>query len=134
MQYTTIKRFKRESISGHLNLPYGTPLEKRDDGILYHDGKPVCVARSFASHEHFCRDDDGNGAARGKLSHAIIKKLGGFHREETPEWEAVWSDKTAEKYRRKDHQDFWLWDDAFYNAPLEDLNHIAEIVGVKKGA
>lgn len=134
MQYTTIKRFKRESISGHLNLPYGTTLERRDDGMLYYDGKPVCVARSFASHQHFARDDDGQGAARGKLSHAIIKKLGGFHREKTPEWKAVWSDETAEKYRRKDHQDYWLWSDDFYNAPLQDLQHIASLVGVKKGA
>ena len=103
MTYTTIKRYNRKGIGGDFNIPWGTPLEKRDDGMLYYDGKPVCVARSFASHEHFCRDDDGQGAARGKLSHAIIKALGGYHRETTPEWEAVWNDETANSYRRKDH-------------------------------
>lgn len=132
MTYTTIKRYRRKGIGGDFNIPWGTALERRDDGILYHDNRPVCVARSYASHEHFCRDDDGNGAARGKLSHAIIKALGGYHRETTPEWEAVWSDETAGKYRRKDHKDYWLWDDAFFNAPLEDLRHIAGIVGAKE--
>ena len=135
MRYVTVKHFRRNGINGkHFNIPWGTALERKDDGVLYIGDTPVAVARSFASHQHFARDDDGQGAARGKLSHAIIKKLGGYHRETTPEWEAVWNDETAEKYRRKDHVDFWLWDDAFFNAPLEDLRHIASIVGVKKGA
>lgn len=26
---------------------------------------------------------------------------------------------------------YWLWNDAFYNAPLEDLRHIAKLIGLK---
>ena len=134
MVYTTIKRFKRDGIGGHFNIPYGTSIERREDGILYYNNSPVCVARSFASHEHFCRNDDGNGEIRGKLSHAIINKLGGFHREATPEWEAVWNDDLCQKYK-KDQQDYWLWNDDFFNAPLSDLQYIASLVDVniKKG-
>ena len=61
MTYTTIKRYHRNGIGGDFNTPWGTHLERRDDGVLYHDNRPVCVTRSYASHEHFACDDDGNG-------------------------------------------------------------------------
>ena len=135
MKYITWKRFRRNGINGaHFNLPWGTELEKKDDGILYHEGKPVAVARSFASHEHFARNDDGEGIRRGELSSAIIKALGGNTRETTPEWEAVFDDPVCQNLRRKEHEDYWLWDDSFFQAPIEDLEHIAGLVGLKKGA
>ncbi len=135
MRYTTIKRFRRNGMNGvHFNIPWGTALEKKENGILYFDGKPVAVARSFAAHQHFARDDDGNGQERGKLSRGIIKALGGNQRELSPAWEAVMEDKTAQKYRRKEHEDFWLWDDSFFCAPIADLKHIAALAGMKKGA
>lgn len=137
MKYTTIKRFHRSGMGGkEFNLPWGTPLERRDDGILYYEDCPVCVARSFASHQHFASDEDGQGQERGRLSLGIIKALGGTHRpgEPTPEWDAIEDDEIANSYRRKDHENTWLWDDAFYNAPIADLRHIADLVGMKKGA
>lgn len=132
MQYITIKCYKRQAIGGYLNLPYGTPVEKHDDGLLYYDNKPICVGRSYASHEYFARNDDGNGKERGKLSHEIIKKLGGTHRpgEPTPEWDAIWDDSIANSHRRKDHETSWLWDDSFFQAPMEDLRHIANLIGL----
>lgn len=136
MQYTTIKRFKRNGICGYFNIPYGTPIEKREDGLLYSRDSPICVATSFAAHEHFARNDDGQGQERGKLTHDIIKKLGGTHRPgvPTPEWDAIENDEIANNYRRKDHETTWLWADSFFNAPIEDLRHIAAKVGLKKGA
>jgi hypothetical protein len=132
MHYITIKRYKRQAIGGYLNIPYGTPVERRDDGLLYYHDTPICVWRSFASHEHFARNDDGRGQERGKLSHAIIKKLGGTHRpgEPTPEWDAIWDDSIANSHRRKDHETTWLWDDSFFQAPMEDLRHIANLIGL----
>lgn len=135
MQYITFKRFKRNGIGGYFNIPYGTPLELHDDGILYHKGLPVCVAKSAASHNHFARDDDGKGLERGKLSHAIIDSLAsvsscapheGYHL-----WQAILSDQLTQKYRRKQHLDYWLWSDDFYNAPIDDLKHIAQLADVK---
>ncbi len=137
MKYITIKRFKRNGIDGHFNIPYGTYLEKRADGNLYCDNKKICVARSAAAHEYFARDDDGKGMERGKLSHAIIKRLTPMQfdsRQERNEyWQVVWNDSLAQKYRRPEHLDYWLWNDDFYNAPIEDLKYIAALVGVKKG-
>ena len=60
MRYITIKRYRRDGIGGHFNLPYGTAVEKRE-GMPYYNNRPICVARSFSSHEHFAIDDDGQG-------------------------------------------------------------------------
>ena len=135
MEYITIKRFKRNGISGYANIPYGTSLELRDDGKLYHKDLPVCVGRSFAAHEHFACNYDGKGFERGLLSHAIIKALAPENFETPQErndfWQVIWNDTLTHKYRRKDHFDTWLWSDDFYNAPIEDLKYIAGLVGVK---
>ena len=88
------------------------------------------ITRNAAAHEYFARNDDGNGLERGKLSHAIIKTLGGFNA--NPErWEKIFTDDLAQKYRRPEHQDYWLWSDAFFNASIEDLKYLATLAGVK---
>ena len=127
MEYITVKRFKRNGIGGHFNIPYGTRLEKRDEA-LWHQGKVVCAARSAAAHQYFARNDDGNGLERWKLSHAIIDTLGGFGSER---WEPIFSDELAKKYRRSEHANYWLWSDDFFNAPLDDLKNLAKLAGVK---
>lgn len=129
MEYLTIKRFKREGIGGHFNIPYGTKLESRD-GVLSYGGKIVCKVKSAAAHEYFARNDDGNGFKRGKLSHAIIDALGGYGGD-SERWQKIFADDLAQKYRRLEHQDYWLWNDAFFNAPIEDLKYLAALVGVK---
>lgn len=142
MKYITAKRFKRKGMSGDFNIPYGTILEKRNDGILYFENKPVAVARSAASHIHFVNDEDNNGLKRYYWTSGIIKKLDGNVRstiadardeekEHSRLWEIIVNDKIAQKYRRVDHVDYWLWDDTFYNAPLEDLKHIGSIIDIK---
>lgn len=130
MQYITIKRFKRNGIGGYFNIPYGTSLELRDDGTLYHNDLPVCLAKSAASHEHFARNDDGNGQERGRLSHAVIDALNS-PQQRNEAWQVIWNDPLTQKYRRTDHLDTWLWNDDFYNAPIEDLKYIAALVGIK---
>ena len=135
MQYITIKRFKRRGIGGYVNIPYGKTLELKDDVLLYYDDKPVCVARSAASHEHFTRNDDGNGLERSKLSHAIINALASENfdtpQERNEAWQAIWNDSLTQKYRRPEHLDYWLWNDDFYNASIDDLKYIAALAGVK---
>lgn len=32
------------------------------------------------------------------------------------------------KYKRKDHEDFWLWNHDFYNASIEDLEYIKSLI------
>ena len=41
----------------------------------------------------------------------------------------VWADPLCQKYKRPEHEDFWIWNHDFYDAPVEDLWHIAALVG-----
>lgn len=129
MEYITAKRFKRDGIGGHFNIPYGTKLEKRD-GVLVYDDKAVCKSRSAAAHEYFASNVDGRGLDRWKLSHAIIDTLGGYSGD-SELWKLIFEDDLAQKYRRPEHQDHWLWNDAFFNASIEDLKYLAILIGVK---
>lgn len=136
MQYITHRRFKAEAACGVVNLPYGTEIEERG-GWLFHGERPLCMATSENAHQYFARNDDGEGLERGKLTQKIQEALR-LRDNETPEerserWAVVWEDETCRKYRREEHTDYWLWNHAFFNAPTEDLRHIAAIVGARKG-
>ena len=137
MQYITHRRFKAEADCGIVNLPYGTEIEERG-GWLFHGDKRLCTATSENAHQYFARNDDGEGALRGTLTQAIQKELR-LREGETPtrrseRWEKVWSDPVCQQYRRPENADYWLWNHAFFNAPIEDLQHIAALVGARKGA
>ena len=43
----------------------------------------------------------------------------------------MWADPLCQKYKRPEHEDFWIWNHDFYDAPVEDLRHIAALVGAK---
>lgn len=132
MQYITIRRYKRDDARGRYNIPYGTELEELD-GKLWFDGKDVCGDHSAVMREYFCRNDDGHGLERGRLSRAIVKALAirsGETREQHDErWSAVWESELCRKYRKPTQDGHWLWSIEFYNAPIGDLQHIAGLVG-----
>lgn len=44
----------------------------------------------------------------------------------------MWEDPLCQKYKRPEHADFWLWNHAFYEAPVEDLRHIARLIGLRE--
>ena len=52
MDYITYKRFKGKSISGEINIPYGTILQEHEN-FLYLNGKPICCVTSENGWEHF---------------------------------------------------------------------------------
>lgn len=124
MQYIVHTRFKAKAICGDVNLPAMTECELRGSMLML-DGKPLCMIRSENAHKHFARNDDGNGMRRGALTAAIIKAL----RNDDKGWDKVLEDTLCQKYKRPEHPDNWLWSHEFYNASIEDLEHIAELVG-----
>lgn len=136
MLYVTIKRFRRDNAFGHFNIPYGTPIEERD-GWLWYNGKAICGDHSAAMREYFARNDDGRGLERGALSQSIVKALEIRPREAREQhnqrWEVVWKDEVCLKYRKESQADFFLWSIKFFNAPIDDLKHIAALVGAGKG-
>ena len=52
MDYITYRRFKGKSLSGDVNIPYGTILQEHD-GMLYLNSKMVCYATSENGWNHF---------------------------------------------------------------------------------
>lgn len=128
MNYITIKRTRINSISGSINLPYGTEVESMD-GILFANGKPLCSDRSQNAYDYFARNDDGNGFERGKLTREIIKTLSKRDKDHQTRWDKVWEDSFCVKFKRKEHSDQWVWNHEFYNAEIVELQYIATLVG-----
>ena len=62
---------------------------------------------------------------------AILSRLEKRDKEHQARWNKVWPDAVCQKYRRPEHEDFWLWSYDFYNAPVDDLRHIAALVGAR---
>ena len=65
MDYTTYKRFKGKSISGEVNIPFGTILQEHEK-FLYLNGKPICCVTSENGWEHF-RPNTGEGQRRQEM-------------------------------------------------------------------
>lgn len=131
MRYVCHRRARFEGISGRVNIPYGAALERRGD-FLYYEGRQLCAVGSQRAHEHFKRDDDGQGLRRGALTEAICKTLERRDAGHQDRWDRVWADKLCGKYRHPDHEDHFLWGNAFFEAPIADLNYIAALVGAGK--
>ena len=130
MDYITIKRARFLSLSGNVNLPYGTKINCIN-GILNVDGKYLCADHSQNAYELFARDDDGNGLKRGKLTQAIRDTLAKRDNNYQVRWDKVWNDAICQKYKRTEYSDYWLWNHSFFNADITDLYHIAALVGAK---
>lgn len=134
MRYIVHRRFRDKVICGHVNLPYGTVCELKGE-VLYHRDKPLCYATSENAHQFFARDDDGQGEKRGELTQEIqrllsnrndkVKGRAGTWQEA---WNRIWADLSIRKYKRIEHADHWLFNHAFFNAPIEDLEYIRDIV------
>lgn len=111
-RYITRKRARIEGICGKVNIPYGTALET-EDGYLLYEGSRLCVVTSQNAYDYFSQDDDGHGLDRGHQRR----------------WDKVWDSPLCLRYKRPDCEDFFIWGYDFYNAPIDDLKAIAEIVG-----
>lgn len=134
MEYITHKRARFRSASGPVNIPFGSVLRVEGD-FLYWNDLPICAITSENAYTYFARNDDGEGLVRGALTDAIERRLvlnqGNDYREHRRRWDKVWNDPTCQKYKRPEHEDHWIWSFDFYNAPIEDLRHIAALIQAK---
>lgn len=126
MNYICTKRFHDLSLSGPVNIPYGTPLTEANNLLLL-DGKPITYADSNNGHTFFAPDDDGHGLERGELVRTIKRRLErkDHHQER---WDRLWPDARANRLRNQKHEDFWCWGHEFYTASMDDLNHIWNLI------
>lgn len=126
--YLCRKRARFDGISGQVNIPYGTALICQD-GFLMHQNKPLCGITSQNAYDFFSQNDDGMGRERGDLVGRILSKLQKRDSGYQARWNKVWEDARCQKYKRPEHEDHWIWNFDFYNGPVEDLCHIAGLIG-----
>lgn len=126
--YLCRKRARFDGISGQVNIPYGTALICQD-GFLMHQNKPLCGITSQNAYDFFSQNDDGMGRERGDLVGRILSKLQKRDSRYQARWNKVWEDARCQKYKRPEHEDHWIWNFDFYNGPVEDLRHIAGLIG-----
>ena len=126
--YLCRKRARFDGISGQVNIPYGTALICQD-GFLMHQNKPLCGITSQKAYDFFSQNDDGMGRERGDLVGRILSRLQKRDSGYQARWNKVWEDARCQKYKRPEHEDHWIWNFDFYNGPVEDLRHIAGLIG-----
>lgn len=126
--YLCRKRARFDGISGQVNIPYGTALICQD-GFLMHQNKPLCGITSQNAYDFFSQNDDGMGRERGDLVGRILSRLQKRDSGYQARWNKVWEDARCQKYKRPEHEDHWIWNFDFYNGAVEDLRHIAGLIG-----
>ena len=126
MQYIIHTRYKAISQSGPVNVPARTVCEE-ENSTIYHQGKKLCFTTSEDAHQHFARNDDGQGLRRGELTQAIQKELQ-KKKNHQKRWDKVWGAPALLRYKRPEHPDFWRWNHAFFEAPIKDLEYIYNLV------
>ena len=133
-RYITRKRARIEGICGKVNIPYGTALET-EDGYLLYEGSRLCAVTSQNAYDYF--------QPRRRRAWAGARRPGG--RNPRPPGEKGTQTTSAAGirsgkalcvcgYKRPDCEDFFIWGYDFYNAPIDDLKAIAEIVGYNPSA
>lgn len=128
--YIVIKKFSGQAICGDIVLPYGASLTTAGNYICCPSGF-VCITTSQTAYDYFAQNDDGNGARRGWLTQDILcrlRKLKKHEERNTIIWCKIWKDPICLKYKRPEHADHWLWSYDFYNAEIEDLEYIRNLV------
>lgn len=133
MKYIVHKRFRGKAICGDVNLPAMTMCEC-DGATIRYNGNDICFVRSENAHQFFAIDEDGMGMERGRLTQAIQKVLAKRDNDYQKRWDKVWGDEICQSYKREDYNDYWLWNHAFFNADIDVLRHIANLVGAKENA
>ena len=140
MGYVVHHRFKTVAACGErLNLPYGTKVREDDGCILTDDGKLICFTSSRNGRQYFANDSDGRGLERGKLTHAIaygkrkniqVMPDGEPYGYRFTEDERSMLERDYAHWLRQD-VDTILFNDAFFNADVEELQELANTLKIK---
>lgn len=110
MDYITYKRFKGKSLSGDINIPFGTVLQEKD-GFLYLGERPICCATSENGWQHFRPDTD-----EGQRRQWMLEKLYRWYEEN-----GCGEDFTDEKWPGQENG---YWKNRLRTASTERLKQI----------
>lgn len=128
--YIVTSKFNSQAISGHVVFPEGTILNAYRGYIVCPQGV-VCSVMSQNAFDYFAQNDDGRGKERGKLIHDILRRIHKLSKQEGRKeivWGKIWEDTICLKYKRPEHADHWVWNYDFYNADIEDLKYIRNLI------
>ena len=125
--YVVRRRARFLAICGPVNLPYGTVVSS-DGAFLSINDQKLCSVTSQNAFDFFSRNDDGRGMERGKLVEEITSRLEKRDARPQARGDSLWADAVANRLRRQDHADFWVWGQAFYQADIQDLEHILKLI------
>lgn len=136
MEYVTHHRFREIAMCGErLNIPYGTKLDTVGIALVTQEGKPVCYSTSENAKRYFARNDDGKGLERGKLTHAIAyssreRKGADGRRQRFTDSEIEMLERDWSRWLRDD-VDVILFNEDFFSAEPEELQRLADALGIK---
>ena len=108
-----------------MTIKRGERLEEMR-GVLFHDGRPVCLAASQAAKEYFAPDGDGRGLERGDITRHIAfgPKLSELQKS------IIRTDPFFQRFVQ-DNPETILFTDAFFRASMMDLYTICRKLGVR---
>lgn len=149
MEYVCCKEYDRDGIEGYARFAVGSRVEASGNCIRLM-GRKVCYVTSQSAHDHFARNDDGQGERRFSLTHGILAKVAEMKREYHSRLFALRDDPDAKE------EDFeaidkpgrffdamgsdsvfrgfltnWYWNDAFFNAEIADLERLDRLLDEK---
>ena len=127
--YIVRRRARFLAICGPVNLPYGTEVSS-DGAFLTVNGEKLCSITSQNAYDFFSRNDDGRGLERGRLVEEITSRMEKRDAKHQARWDKLWADAGANRLRRADHKDFWVWNHNFYNADVNELRRIRLLLEV----
>ena len=124
MKWIAHKTFDRMALGGPMTIKRGEPLEEIH-GILFADGRPVCLSTSQVAKEHFAPDGDGSGLERGDITRHIAfgPPLSEIQKN------VIRSDPFFQRFFQ-DNPETILFSDAFFRASILDLYTICRKLGV----
>jgi hypothetical protein len=145
MEYITHHTYDKKPISGQCFIARGTIVKEHtvhidylnsDINLLCYGANIICAARSLNGRIHFSRNDDKRGLERGDLTYSIAYAP----RERVHSDGHVFRFSEEELKLLENKYSHWLrqiepllFNDAFFDAEVEDLQKLADELGIKKG-
>ena len=125
MRWITHKTFDRLALGGRMTIKRGELLEEIR-GVLFRDGRPVCLATSQVAKEHFAPDRDGRGLERGDITRHIAygPPLSDIQKS------VIRTDPFFQRFVQ-DNPETILFTDDFFRASMMDLYTSCRKLGVR---
>lgn len=135
MEYICYKRYNKTAIcEKKVNIPPGTKFNTSGQFIVTPDNQVICAITSFSAHNHFARNDDGQGLRRGQLVWSISSSPRINKDNNGVRWSFDEQNLIREKYShflKQPYFDTILFNHDFYNAEISELEEMAKDLNIE---